>query len=335
MQTIIVALAVFGLLVIFHELGHFCVAKAAGIKIHEFAIGMGPRLFNYKGKETEYTLRALPIGGYVKMEGEDEASNDDRSFSKKSVPVRMAVLFAGSFMNFVLGMLLFTLLFFSVGYTTTTLGEVFPGTPAAVAGLQEGDKVTHINSEKIDTWQHLVETIGKSEGNPLEFRIVRDGETLSKTITPVINEETGNLSIGIGTKIERSLGGAFKAGLDNVIMIMREIINFLRQLVLRQAGTDQLVGPMGIISMVGEAARAGWLNVVFLAGLISINLGIMNLLPIPALDGSRILFLFVELFRGKPVDPEKEGMIHLVGFGLLIMLMLFVTWQDILRLVQG
>ncbi|KAB3531345.1 RIP metalloprotease RseP [Alkaliphilus serpentinus] len=335
MQTIIVALAVFGVLVIFHELGHFCVAKATGIKVHEFAIGMGPRIFHHKGKETEYSLRALPIGGYVKMEGEDEASEDARSFSKKSIPVRMAVLFAGSFMNIVLAIILFTIIFFSLGAATNTVGDVVIGSPAESAGLQPGDTITQIDSEKIYTWNQLVERIMESNGDPLEIQIKRGEEIFQKTVTPKLNEETNRFTIGIETKVERSIGQSIKTAVLSAYEVMKQIVGFLRQLITRQADADQLTGPVGIIAVVGQASKSGWQDVVSLAGLISINLGIMNLLPIPALDGSRIMFLFVELLRGKPVDPEKEGMIHLVGFGLLIMLMLFVTWQDILRLVQG
>ncbi|SCY12766.1 RIP metalloprotease RseP [Alkaliphilus peptidifermentans] len=332
MQTAIAAIAVFGLLVAFHELGHFCVAKAAGIKVHEFAIGMGPKLINYTRNETTYSLRVLPIGGYVRMEGEDEASNDARSFNNKPIPVRMAVLFAGSFMNFVLGILLFTILFYSVGAPTTTINGIIENTPAEMAGLLPGDQVRYIDGKEINNWQELVDAINDSQGDTIKVDVMRNGQMIEKNITPFLDEETGQIMIGIAPRFEKSFIKAFTNSFRNVAMIMREILGYLRGLLMRQATPAEVVGPVGIISLVGEAARAGWLNVVFLAALISVNLGIMNLLPIPALDGSRIIFLFVELLRGKPVDPEKEGMIHMIGFAILITLMIFVTYQDYMRL---
>lgn len=332
MITAIVAIGVFGLLVIFHEMGHFLVAKAAGIKVLEFAIGMGPKIFQYSGKETTYSLRVLPIGGYVKMEGEDEASSDHRSFNNKPILARMAVLFAGSFMNFVLAILLFIILFYMAGAPTTTIDRVIENQPAMMMGMEAGDKIIEINNVEVESWNQLVSIINESKGETLDITFLRNGSILEKSVTPIVNEETGQVMIGIYPRYEKSLGFAIESSYQNTKMIIREIFGFLRRLLGRKASSADLVGPVGIISMVGEATRAGWLNVLFLAGLISINLGIMNLLPIPALDGSRILFLFVELLRGKPVDPEKEGMIHMVGFALLLLLMVFVAYQDILRI---
>ncbi|KAB3536937.1 RIP metalloprotease RseP [Alkaliphilus pronyensis] len=331
MQTAVAAILVFGLLIVFHELGHFLVAKASDIKVLEFAIGMGPKLFNHKGKETTYTLRALPIGGYVRMEGADEASKDPRSFNNKPVLIRMAVLIAGSFMNFVLGILLFTIFIYSVGAPSTTISEVIEDKPAELVGLRAGDEVKYIDNKEINNWQQLVDAINRSEGNSIKVEVMRNGEIVEKNITPII-EETGQIIIGIIPEYERSFITAFTSSFQNVFKIMGEIIGYLRGLITREATPTEVVGPVGIINLVGQAAAAGWLNVVFLAALISVNLGIMNLLPIPALDGSRIIFLFVELLRGKPVDPEKEGMIHMIGFAILIMLMIFVTYQDYMRL---
>ncbi len=332
MQTAFAAIVVFSLLVFFHELGHFSIAKMVGIKVHEFAIGMGPKLINFTKGETTYSLRVLPIGGYVKMEGEDEASEDKRSFSNKPVLARMGVILAGPIMNFILGIVLFTILFYSVGSPSTTIQEVLAGSPAETIGLQKGDQVVEIDGENIDSWGQLEKAIAKSEGNEITIILKRNGDNVLKNIEPMVDEETNRVMIGIVPKMEKSLSGAVRNSFRNLMMIVREIGAFLRRLVTREAVSSEVVGPVGIINLVGEATRAGWLNLVFLAALISINLGIMNLLPIPALDGSRLLFLLVELFRGKPVDPEKEGMIHMVGFTILIALMVFVTYQDILRI---
>lgn len=332
MGTAIAAIIVFSMLVFFHELGHFAVAKLVGIKVHEFAIGMGPKLLSFSGRETAYSVRALPIGGYVKMEGEDEKSDDIRSFNNKSVPARMAVIVAGPIMNFILGLLLFTLLFYSTGSPITTVDQVLANSPAEMSGIEVGDQIVEINRQEINTWSELETAIGNSQKAPLEVVLRRDGESLTKTMTPMEDEETGRIMIGIVPKMESSLGGAVRNSFRNFSMIVQEIMGFLRRLVTRQATSAEVAGPIGIISLVGEATRAGWLNVVFLAALISINLGLMNLLPIPALDGSRLLFLLVELLRGKPVDPDREGMIHMIGFSILIALMVFVTYQDIVRI---
>ena len=332
MLTAIVAIIVFGLVVFVHELGHFGVAKAVGIKVHEFALGMGPKLLGFGKRETQYTLRALPIGGFVRMEGEDEVSNDVGSFSNKSIPARIAVVFAGPLMNFIFALFIFTMLFYSIGTPSTTLREVIPGTPAEAAGVQSGDRVLSINGEEMKDWTQVVQTIGKSQDTPLEFTIERDKAVLTKTITPIVDSETNQIMVGIIPQVKKSLSVAVKSSFTNMVYVVREIGDFLRRLVFRQVQSGEVAGPIGIISMVGQATRAGWENVLFLAGLISINLGLMNLLPIPALDGSRILFLIFEFLRGKPVNPDREGMIHIVGFALLITLMLFVTYQDIVRL---
>ncbi len=330
--TIAAAIFVFGLLVFFHELGHFGVAKMVGIKVHEFAIGMGPKLISFAKGETQYTLRALPIGGFVKMEGEDEVSSEAGSFSNKSIAARIAVILAGPIMNFILAILLFMVLFYSVGSPSTTMQEVIPGTPAETAGIQKGDTILSIDGEEVQNWNQLVDRIGRSQDTPLEFTIQRDNEVITKTITPTVDSETKQVMVGIVPMYKKSLGYAVKTSFTNTGYVIREIGDFLRRLVFRQVSSGEVAGPVGIITMVGQATQAGWESVLFLAGLISINLGLMNLLPIPALDGSRILFLIFEFFRGKPVNPEREGMIHLVGFALLITMMIFVTYNDIVKL---
>ncbi|MCC5909836.1 MAG: RIP metalloprotease RseP [Clostridiaceae bacterium] len=331
MYTAVVAIFVFGLLVFFHELGHFAVAKFVGIKVHEFALGMGPRLIKFTKGETDYSIRILPIGGYVKMEGEDEVSNDNRSFSKKTVGERISVIIAGPLMNFILAILLFVIIFYTLtGVPTTEIQQIIPQSPAEEVGLQEQDEVISVNGVEMTNWEQLVDTINVSAGIPLEVTILRNGDIIKKTITPEVDEETGRAMIGIVPATEKSLALAVTGSFKQTGMIFREMFMFFGSVFRRQATTADVVGPVGIINLVGEASRAGWVYVLHLAALISINLGIINLLPIPALDGSRIIFLGLESLRGKPVDPEKEAMVHIVGFALLMLLMIVITYKDIL-----
>ncbi len=331
MGTILVAFIVFGLLVVFHELGHFAVAKFVGIKVHEFAIGMGPRLLKVKKRETEYSLRLLPIGGYVKMEGEDEASSDSGSFNNKPIWARMAVLIAGPFMNFLLAVLLFSMIFYSLGFPTTIIDRVTPGFPAEQVGLRSGDQITAINGESIENWDQIVRRINGSKEQELSITLLREGTEKQVQVTPVINKETNQAIIGITPAAEKSLGKSITTSVDRMFFIMGGMMEFLGNLFGGKASTEDVVGPVGIIHLVGEAAKTSIYNVMSLAALISINLGIVNLIPIPALDGGRLLFLLFEGISGRPIDPEKEGFIHLVGFVLLMVLMLFIAYKDIIR----
>ncbi len=333
MKTALVAILVFGMLVFIHELGHFAVAKFVGIKVHEFAIGMGPKLIKFSKGETSYYIRALPLGGYVRMEGEDEKSDDLRSFNNKSILSRISVIFAGPLMNFILAIILFTLIFYSVGVPSTTINEVMEESPAQTSGIQEGDTIYSINGEQMNSWQDITESISSSSKKSLDIVVLRDNERLEKKVIPTIDENSGQVLIGISPTIKKSIGDSIKNGFTIIYTITSDIFSFLRDLITGQtAAAGEVMGPVGIINLVGQVSRAGWIDVANLTAVLSINLGLMNLLPIPALDGGRIFFLFIEMLRGKPLDAEKEGMIHLIGFALLITLMLFVTYKDIIRL---
>ncbi|HZX21343.1 MAG TPA: RIP metalloprotease RseP [Clostridia bacterium] len=332
MATAFVAIIVFGLLVLIHELGHFTVAKLVDIKVHEFAIGMGPKLLQAKRGETAYSIRALPLGGYVRMEGADEESDDLRSFNNKPVLARIAVIFAGPFMNFILAMGLFSIIFYFVGTPTTRISEVMPQSPAQHIGMQGGDIIHSINGEKMGTWQNIIDAIGNSGGKPIDITIIRNGNKIEKTVTPTRDTDTNRITIGIITAMERSIISSIRNGVVVIKAITADILAFLRGLISRKPDVaGKVMGPVGIINLVGQVAKTGWLDILNLTAVLSVNLGLINLLPIPALDGSRIVFLFAEILRGKPIDPEKEGMIHLIGFGILITLMLFITYKDILN----
>lgn len=331
MKTALFTILVFGIVIAIHEFGHFIVAKKAGVKVHEFALGMGPKLFQIKKGETEYTLRLLPIGGYVKMEGEDEDSDDERSFGKQAGWVKIAIVAAGAFMNFVLAIVVFTIYSYSAGAPTTVIDSVMVDMPAAQAGVENGDKITSINGEKIDSWKDVTQEINISDRDKIDLVVLRDNVEKRFTINPQLNVEENRLMIGIQPTFEKSFTSAIKGGFENFTMSIKMMFEFFGQLLQGNVNKDDVSGPVGIIYAVGEVSQQGFMYVLFFTGLISINLGVFNLLPIPALDGSRIVFLIIESLRGKPVDPNKEGFIHMIGFIALILLMIVVAYNDIIK----
>ncbi|TJX16213.1 RIP metalloprotease RseP [Tissierella creatinini] len=331
MQTAVAAIFVFLLVVLLHELGHFTVAKLSGIKVNEFAIGMGPKLLQTIKGETQYTLRLLPIGGFVKMEGEDENSTDPRSFNKVSPFKRIATVAAGAIMNFVLAIVVLSIVAFYTGMPTTTIDEVIKDSPAEINGILEGDRVISINGKDISSWRDLTDTISSSnESKDMEVLLTRNGEERLIIVQP--EEDNGRTIIGIIPAYEKSVGSAIRGGIETTGMFLSLMFDFLKNIFRGSVSTNDLSGPVGVITEIGRAAESGFLNLLYLLGFISVNLGFFNLLPIPALDGSRIVFLLVELIRGKPMDPDKEGLIHTIGFLLLISLMLLVTYKDLLRI---
>ncbi len=331
MQTALATIFVFFIVVVFHEFGHFIIAKISGIKVHEFAIGMGPRLFKINKGDTDYSLRLLPIGGYVKMEGEDEHSDDERSFSKKSVGTRMAVIAAGAIMNFVLAIIVFSIYAYNVGVPTTTIEEATERLPAYESGLRSGDTIKSINGYQVNSWDDIKEYIGASNGEEITVTIVRDGKEYNFIMKPIVNKEENRLIIGITPKLARSLSLSIKSGFNNMLTILGLMFQFIAMLFRGKVSSGDISGPVGIVYLVGEAAKSGFQYVLYVAGFISINLGFFNLLPVPALDGSRLVFLLFELIRGKPVNPEREGFIHFIGFVFLILLMIVVAYKDIIK----
>lgn len=334
MQTAIAAIFIFLLVILLHELGHFVVAKLVGIRVNEFSIGMGPKLLQKKKGETQYTLRALPIGGYVSMEGEDEESNDPRSFGSVSALSRIAVVAAGAIMNFVLAIIVLSIVSFSMGdldKPTNTIDGIIPDSPAQDVGIQEGDKFISINNSPVTTWDELSQAISNSDASQeLEMKIVRDGKEKTLYIEPYI--EDGRVMIGIIPMYEKSFLIGIKGGFQMTGTFIGLMFDFIRMIFAGEVSLEHLSGPVGVINEIGNAAQMGFNNVLILLGFISVNLGFFNLLPIPALDGSRLVFLFIELLRGKPVDPKKENLIHFVGLIFLLGLMLVVTYKDLIRI---
>jgi len=331
MYTLISFIFVFGLLVFFHEFGHFALAKLNKIKVHEFALGMGPRILKYKGVETEYSIRLLPIGGFVKMEGEDEISNDIRSFNNKSPLQRFSVIAAGPFMNIILAVLLFTIIALSLGMPVNTINELTRDYPAEKAGLLPGDEIVEINGNKITSWEDITELVNNSKDETLNIKIIRDNKILTYNVKPSLDQTTGKRLIGITPVFKKSFYLSLKFALDRVILVAKGITDFLSNLLRGRASAEEVVGPIGMVHFVGEAAKTSIYSLLSLAAVISINLAILNILPFPALDGGRLIFIVIELIKGKPINPEKEGFVHFIGFVVLIILMVFVIYKDIIR----
>lgn len=328
MLTAISFIVVFALLVFFHELGHFAVAKWNGILVHEFSIGMGPKILSKQGGETLYSLRAFPVGGYVKMEGENELSENPRAFSQKKPLARLSVIFAGPFMNFVLSTVIFVVFYMMIGMATPTIDSLQGDSPAMLAGILPGDTITMINDIEIKNWDQLVGIINSSEG-ALAIEVVRDGSKVYFDLMPEYDEASARRLIGITPKIEKSIAGALGKSLDQVYYLTKGIFDFLGDKITGAGKVEgELVGPIGMVKIVGQAAEHGPLNLMMLAAYFSINLGIINLLPLPALDGGRLVFILVELVRGKPVDQEKEGVVHLIGFVALMTFMVYMIFKD-------
>ncbi|HEU5140841.1 MAG TPA: RIP metalloprotease RseP [Bacillales bacterium] len=421
METFIAIVIIFGLLISIHELGHLILAKRAGILCREFAIGFGPKLFSVRKYETIYTVRLLPIGGFVRMAGEDPETIEikpgqriglvfnqvgkvkqmiinnkskhpearmitveeadlekelfikgsegeeevpeyfqvderadfivdeqavqiapyHRQFASKSIWDRVLAIFAGPFMNFVLAFILFVLYAMIGGIPTNEakLGDLVQDRPAIEAGLHQGDRVLAVNDNPVNSWKELVTVIQKHPGDRLVFKVKRDGEILQVPVTPE-KHKLGNGKvegrIGAYASMRHSLVDSLKYGVSRTIQTTGLIFDGVGKIITGQIGINGLAGPVGIYSFTGQVAQQGGvIALMSFAAFLSINVGIFNLLPLPALDGGRLLFLLFEAVRGKPIDPQKESMLHLIGFAFLLLLMIVVTWNDIHKFFLG
>ncbi|SJZ34657.1 RIP metalloprotease RseP [Garciella nitratireducens] len=331
MSTIIISLLIFGVLIIVHEFGHFSVAKLIGVKVEEFAVGMGPKIVAFQKGETLYTLRALPLGGFCSMLGEDQKSDDERSLNNKSRLERAAVFAAGSIMNIILAIILLSIVLYFIGIPTTIIDEVQKEYPAYQAGIQPGDKIISINNQKIKTYNEIQEIINNNKNKALNITIQRNNKTKNIMVTPKYDKNLDRYRIGISPGYERSVTRAVISSFEESIFLTKSILEVLGQLLIGKGNLNNLTGPVGVIAVVNETAKIGILPVLLLTSQISLNLGIFNLLPIPALDGSRLLFLIIEVLRGKPLSPEKEGLFHFVGLMLLMVFAIFIAYRDVVR----
>lgn len=327
-QTFISFIFVFGILVISHEFGHFMLARLNGVKVHEFSIGMGPKLFAYPGKKTKYTVRALPLGGYVQLQGENEESDAPDSFSVKKPIQRFSILAAGSIMNFLMAIVLFFAVYMMVGFPVNVVKEVLPGYPAQLAGIQAGDEITAVDGKSVDSWDSLTKAVASAGTGEFPVVVLRQDEKLTLNMTTK-KAEDGRLIIGILHETRYSAPQSVIAALTSTRDITFGIVDFLGQLVRGKASGEGLVGPVGIVGIVGEASRNGMADLLSVAAIISVNLGIFNLLPFPALDGGRIIFVLYEMAFRKPFNKEWEQQMHYFGFMILLGLMAFMVFKDL------
>lgn len=348
---IIIAIVIFGLLIAIHELGHFLVAKACGVKVLEFSIGMGPQLWHKEGKETQYSLRLFPIGGFCAMEGEDGESDDPRAFGNTAGWKKFLVLIAGSASNFIAGMLLILCLFAaSTGYVSTTLSGFVDGFPCqGETMLQAGDEIVSIDGSAVLLYSDISTLLNRGNGKTHDIVVRRDGEKITLNdlpLTPREYEVEGKKVTMYGLYFqskEATFGSKLRLGLANSVDFVRMIWWSLEDLFTGAVGFSALSGPIGIVDAMGQMAesadgvRQAVNNLLYFAAFLAINLAFMNLLPLPALDGGRVFFLILNglavlLFRRR-IPAKYEGYVHFGGLVLLLGLMVVVAVQDVYRII--
>lgn len=349
-MTVILFIIIFGIVVISHEFGHFLVGKRNGIRVVEFAIGMGPNIFSFQRGETKYSLKLLPIGGACMFDGEDGVASengekDEHSFLAASVWARIATIFAGPFFNFLTAFIFALILVAFNGADRPVIQEIMQNSAAQEAGIMAGDEILMINHERIHVYREVSLVSELSRGEPITIRIKRGAEVQDVTLTPRYSEEDGRYYIGLvggGEYIECSPAQVFQYSVYEIRYWVKTTYKSLLVLAQGRVSKDDVSGPIGIAQMVGDnyevAKTYGVSTVIFtmmsIIILLSVNLGILNLLPVPALDGGRLVFLFLEVLRGKPVPPEKEGMVHFAGLVVLMVLMVFVMYNDVMKLIR-
>jgi len=344
----VIAILLFGFIIFIHEFGHFFMAKLSGIRVNEFAIGMGPTLFHFQKGETKYALRLLPIGGFCAMEGEDGESEDSGAFNKKPVWKRILVVVMGAVMNIVLGLvLMMVILGQQPAFGSTTIAEFTPNAATQAAGLKTGDKITSVDGYRVYGDRDISFALSTANPEKVDIEVDRGGQWMSfQDVKFNTQEYNGKKILSIDFKVQaipKNPGTLIVKSAQDTVSIVRMVWYSLVGLVTGKFGFNDVAGPVGAANAIGEAASIG-LKQSFLAGLnnillmmviITVNLGVVNLLPFPALDGGRLVFLIVEGIRRKPVNPKYEGWVNAAGFALLLCFMAIVTFSDILRLVTG
>lgn len=352
-MAIIITILIFELIIIIHEYGHFVVARKCGVFVEEFSIGMGPKIYSKTKNETIYSIRVFPLGGYCKMKGEDSCEEDSKdSFYNKTILQKLAVIFAGPLMNFILAFVIFLFFALTSGFATTTVKEVLPNYPAQQAGILKGDKIYKINNKKIKINEDISYYINEFGKNEVEIFVYRNGQKLKFNVKPVLTQDKRYV-IGLASDVKapmlsKNTENISKAGFFesinnsfwNMIFNIKITIAGVLKLFTFQVSFDEVMGPIGLAPIISETYNVSlktgvWtmiLTMLNITAIFSANIGVMNLLPIPALDGGRILFLLIELVRGKAIPQEKEGVIHFIGFVILLAFGIFIAFKDLFKI---
>ena len=342
-MSIVIALLVFSVIILFHEFGHFLLAKLNKITVVEFSLGMGPRLLSFEAGGTRYSWKLLPFGGSCMMLGEDGEEEEEGSFGSKSVWARMSVIAAGPIFNFLLAFIMALFIVGNLGYDVPVLLNVTEGMPAADAGLQAGDRIVKMNGKRIHLDREVQNYSMFHQGETVVFQYERDGEIHEATVAPELMN--GSYKYGIGGNInyrqKTNVLETLEYSAYEVYYWIDTTVSSLGLLFKGGVQLDDMSGPVGVVDAIGttyqesrdEGAFYVWMNLLNIAILLSANLGVMNLLPIPALDGGRLIFLIVEAIRRKRVEPELEAKIHFAGLMLLMLLMVVVMYNDVKKLI--
>ncbi len=352
---VVIGVLLFGFIIFVHEFGHFFTAKLSGVKVNEFAIGMGPKLFSFTRGETKYALRLLPIGGYCAMEGEDEESRDPHAFGSRPVWQRIIVVAAGGIMNMIFAVVLMAVLLSQQSvFGSAEIARFQENSALEAGGVQVGDVITEMNGYKIRSDEDLSFAISMSSMNldpenpVIDLTVKRDGEKVEfkgmRINTADLADGTKYIVLGVYVAPEeKTVLSVLKRSFTDTYSAARTVLYSLKGLITGQFGMNDMAGPVGTAQAVSQVASQGLQrsfgdavnNIIYIMLIISVNLGIVNLLPLPALDGGRLVFLFVELIFRKPVPAKYEGWVHAAGMALLLGLLAVVTFNDILRIVRG
>ena len=342
-MTIIYFILVLGITILVHEFGHFIFAKKAGVYIYEFSIGMGPRLFKWKrkGDETEYSIRLFPIGGYVSMAGEDSEDKKipkDKQLCNKSWKARFLTISAGVIFNFILAIILLFIvgLFTGMPKNDTVIKKIDSSYPISKTSIEVNDKIIKINNTSVSSYEELALELAINEGKTITFTVKHNNQTKRVKVKPMLvkTKDTKTYKYGFALVSEEDKGflPALKYSVVKTGRLVKQMFRIIKYLVTGKLKLNSLSGPVGIFKIVDSAKDAGFINIIYLIAYLCINVGFLNFIPFPAFDGGRLLFLIIEKIKGSKVNPRVENTIHFIGFILLMLLMILVTYNDIIRL---